>query len=90
MQVGLIVLDGWGLNPDESVRDAVRAADTPNFDRFRDTGAYTTLETHGRRVGLPERQMGNSEVGHLTIGAGRVVAQESARITDDIREGRRW
>jgi 2,3-bisphosphoglycerate-independent phosphoglycerate mutase len=86
MQVGLVILDGWGLNPDESARDAVRAADTPNVDRFREQGASTTLETHGRRVGLPEGQMGNSEVGHLTIGAGRVVKQETTRITDDIRE----
>ncbi|MFB6082964.1 MAG: 2,3-bisphosphoglycerate-independent phosphoglycerate mutase [Halorientalis sp.] len=87
MQVGLVILDGWGLNPDESARDAVRAADTPNVDRFRERGASTTLETHGRRVGLPEGQMGNSEVGHLTIGAGRVVKQETTRITDDIADG---
>jgi 2,3-bisphosphoglycerate-independent phosphoglycerate mutase len=87
MQVGLVILDGWGLNPDESARDAVRAADTPNVDRFREQGASTTLETHGRRVGLPEGQMGNSEVGHLNIGAGRVVKQETTRITDDIRDG---
>ncbi|MFB6164519.1 MAG: 2,3-bisphosphoglycerate-independent phosphoglycerate mutase [Haloarculaceae archaeon] len=88
MQVGLVILDGWGLNDDETVRDAVRAADTPNFDRYRETGAFGTLETHGRRVGLPEGQMGNSEVGHLNIGAGRVVTQEATRITDDAREGR--
>ena len=87
MQVGLVILDGWGLNPDERARDAVRAAATPNFDRYRDAGAATTLETHGRRVGLPEGQMGNSEVGHLTIGAGRVVKQEATRITDDIEAG---
>ena len=88
MQVGLVILDGWGLNPDDDARDAVRAADTPNFDRYRDAGAATTLETHGRRVGLPEGQMGNSEVGHLTIGAGRVVKQEATRITDDIEADR--
>ncbi|WP_336002118.1 2,3-bisphosphoglycerate-independent phosphoglycerate mutase [Halorientalis halophila] len=87
MQVGLVILDGWGLNPDESARDAVRAADTPNVDRFREQGAATTLETHGRRVGLPDGQMGNSEVGHLNIGAGRVVKQETTRITDDIVAG---
>ncbi|RXK51911.1 2,3-bisphosphoglycerate-independent phosphoglycerate mutase [Halorientalis pallida] len=87
MNVGLVILDGWGLNPDESARDAVRAADTPNVDRFREQGASSTLETHGRRVGLPEGQMGNSEVGHLNIGAGRVVKQETTRITDDIRDG---
>ncbi len=87
MKVGLVILDGWGLNPDLDARDAVRAADTPTFDRLRDSGPFGTLETHGGCVGLPDGQMGNSEVGHLTIGAGRVVYQESARITDAIR---RW
>jgi len=84
MKVGLVVLDGWALNPEAGVRDAVAAAATPTFDRIWTTGAHGTLETHGRRVGLPEGQMGNSEVGHLNIGAGRVVLQESARITDSI------
>ncbi|WP_276272812.1 2,3-bisphosphoglycerate-independent phosphoglycerate mutase [Haloarcula litorea] len=88
MQVGLVILDGWGLNPDENVRDAVAAADTPNFDRFWDAGAHSTLTTHGRRVGLPEGQMGNSEVGHLNIGAGRVVKQDSARVSDSIARSR--
>jgi 2,3-bisphosphoglycerate-independent phosphoglycerate mutase len=83
MDVGLVILDGWGLNPDPE-RDAVAAANTPTMDRYRAVGAAGTLETHGRRVGLPEGQMGNSEVGHLTVGAGRVVVQESARITDAI------
>ncbi|MFB6074728.1 MAG: 2,3-bisphosphoglycerate-independent phosphoglycerate mutase [Haloarculaceae archaeon] len=87
MQVALVILDGWGLNPDSEARDAVAAADTPNFDRYRAAGAFSTLETYGRRVGLPEGQMGNSEVGHLNIGAGRVVTQDSARITDDIEDG---
>ncbi|MBX0323756.1 2,3-bisphosphoglycerate-independent phosphoglycerate mutase [Halomicroarcula sp. F13] len=88
MQVGLVILDGWGLNPDDDVRDAVAAADTPNFDRYWDAGAHSTLETHGRRVGLPEGQMGNSEVGHLNIGAGRVVKQDSARVSDSIARSR--
>ncbi|MEF8813761.1 MAG: 2,3-bisphosphoglycerate-independent phosphoglycerate mutase [Halovenus sp.] len=83
MDVGLIILDGWGLNPDGG-RDAVAAAETPVFERLRTTGATGTLETHGRRVGLPEGQMGNSEVGHINIGAGRVVTQESARVTDAV------
>jgi len=87
MEAGLVILDGWGLNPDESARDAVRSAETPHFDRFREAGASSTLETHGRRVGLPEGQMGNSEVGHLNIGAGRVVKQDSTRVTDDIEDG---
>ena len=88
MQVGLVILDGWGLNPDESVRDAVAAADTPNFDRYWDEGTHSTLTTHGRQVGLPEGQMGNSEVGHLNIGAGRVVKQDSARVSDSIARSR--
>jgi 2,3-bisphosphoglycerate-independent phosphoglycerate mutase len=86
MDVGLVILDGWGL-ADGGTRDAVAAAETPNFDRYRAAGAATTLETHGPRVGLPAGQMGNSEVGHLTIGAGRVVEQASVRITDAIA---RW
>ena len=88
MDVGLVILDGWALAPDtQQGRDAVGAARTPNFDRLWETGAHSTLETHGRRVGLPEGQMGNSEVGHLNIGAGRVVKQESARVSDAIA---RW
>ena len=74
MQAALVILDGWGLG-DHDRRDAVKAADTPNFDRFADAGAYSTLDVSGRRVGLPDGQMGNSEVGHLNIGAGRVVKQ---------------
>ena len=88
MQVGLVILDGWGLNPDTDVRDAVAAAETPNFDGYREAGADSTLTTHGRRVGLPEGQMGNSEVGHLNIGAGRVVKQDSARVTDSVARSR--
>jgi 2,3-bisphosphoglycerate-independent phosphoglycerate mutase len=88
MDAGLIVLDGWGLNPETDVRDAVAAAETPNFDRYWADGAHSTLETHGRRVGLPEGQMGNSEVGHLNIGAGRVVKQDSARVSDSIARSR--
>ena len=86
MRGALIVLDGWGLG-DHDGRDAVRAADTPTFDRLRETGAFGTLRTHGRRVGLPEGQMGNSEVGHLNIGAGRVVRQAYTRIVDSIDDG---
>jgi len=87
MNVGLVILDGWGLNPDDNVRDAVAAADTPHFDRFWNEGAHSTLATFGRRVGLPSGQMGNSEVGHLNIGAGRVVTQESARISEAMEAG---
>jgi 2,3-bisphosphoglycerate-independent phosphoglycerate mutase len=87
VEVGLVILDGWGLNPDDDVRDAVETADTPNVDRYWWKGAHGTLVTYGRRVGLPEGQMGNSEVGHLNIGAGRVLKQESARVSDAIA---RW
>ncbi|GAA0645555.1 2,3-bisphosphoglycerate-independent phosphoglycerate mutase [Salarchaeum japonicum] len=86
MKAALVILDGWGLG-DHDRLDAVKAADTPNFDRLADAGAYGTLETHGRNVGLPGGQMGNSEVGHLTIGAGRVVLQEYTRINDAIEAG---
>jgi 2,3-bisphosphoglycerate-independent phosphoglycerate mutase len=86
MQAALIILDGWGLG-DHDRRDAVKAAATPNFDRLADAGAYATLDVSGRRVGLPDGQMGNSEVGHLNIGAGRVVKQAYTRIEDSIAEG---
>ncbi|WP_135821333.1 2,3-bisphosphoglycerate-independent phosphoglycerate mutase [Halostella litorea] len=101
MDAAVIILDGWGLsegNPRSDAdasddgrepggRDAVTGADTPNFDRLADAGAWGTLEVSGRRVGLPEGQMGNSEVGHLNIGAGRVVKQEYTRISDAIADG---
>ena len=85
MEAALIVLDGWGLG--NGGRDAVAAAETPVFDRLSESGAYGRLEVAGRRVGLPEGQMGNSEVGHLNIGAGRVVYQEYTRISDSIADG---
>ncbi|ELY77506.1 2,3-bisphosphoglycerate-independent phosphoglycerate mutase [Natrinema gari] len=85
MEAALIVLDGWGLG--DGGRDAVQAADTPVFDRLADAGADGRLEVAGRRVGLPDGQMGNSEVGHLNIGAGRVVYQEYTRISDSIADG---
>jgi len=86
MDAALVILDGWGL--DGSERNAVSTADTPTFDRLFDTGAAGVLDVSGRRVGLPDGQMGNSEVGHLNIGAGRVVTQPLARIDDAIdRDG---
>ena len=89
MDAALVVLDGWGLSdPDESDhRDAVRAAETPVFDRLCEGGAFGTLDATGRAVGLPDGQMGNSEVGHLTIGAGRVVNQAYTRIDDAVDAG---
>jgi len=87
MNAALVILDGWGLGDGSGGRDAVATADTPTFDRLRETGASGTLTPTGRTVGLPEGQMGNSEVGHLTIGAGRVVFQEYTRIEDAIERG---
>jgi 2,3-bisphosphoglycerate-independent phosphoglycerate mutase len=86
MEAALVILDGWGLDGGEG-RDAVAAAETPTFDRLARTGAYGTLSVSGRRVGLPDGQMGNSEVGHLNIGAGRVVKQAYTRIDDAIEDG---
>jgi 2,3-bisphosphoglycerate-independent phosphoglycerate mutase len=83
---GLIILDGWGIgNKDHS--DAVFSANTPNMDAYLSTYPTTTLTTFGEAVGLPAGQMGNSEVGHLNIGAGRVVYQELTRINKSIKEG---
>jgi len=86
MDAALIILDGWGI-ADHDRRDAVRAAETPSFDRYRETGAFGTLDASGRSVGLPEGGLGNSEVGHLTIGAGRIVEQAHTRINRSIAEG---
>ena len=82
----LVVLDGWGLN-DEKKGNAIALAGTPNMQRFWSQYPHTTLGTSGEAVGLPEGQMGNSEVGHLNIGAGRIVYQEFTRITRAIRDG---
>ena len=81
----LIILDGWGLNPDPAI-SAIEAAETPYFDSLWKTHPHATLITHGEDVGLPDGQMGNSEVGHLNIGAGRVIYQELARINKSIRD----
>ena len=82
----LVVLDGFGLAPD-GPGNAVSQANTPNFDELWATYPHTTLSTSGRDVGLPDGQMGNSEVGHLNLGAGAVVKQDLARIDDAIADG---
>ena len=84
--VMLAILDGWGWREDPA-DNAVRQANTPNFDRLWNTGPRAFLRTSGRDVGLPDGQMGNSEVGHLNIGAGRVVMQDLPRINDAIASG---
>ncbi len=75
----LMILDGWGFYPDPSV-SAIEKANTPNMDRLLKEYPNTTLDTFGLAVGLPEGQMGNSEVGHMNLGAGRVVFQNLVRI----------
>ncbi len=81
----LLILDGWGLGPKHSA-DAIYQANTPFFDGLMQQYPHSTLITYGEDVGLPEGQMGNSEVGHLNIGAGRIVWQELARINKAVRE----
>lgn len=81
----LCILDGFGLNPD-TLGNAITAAETPNFDRMWANNPHATLVTHGERVGLPAGQMGNSEVGHLNIGAGRVVEQWLVRIGKGLKD----
>ncbi len=82
----LMILDGWGWR-EEREGNAVMQANTPNFDRLYAENPHAFLTTCGPAVGLPEGQMGNSEVGHLNIGAGRVVKQELPRIDDAIVTG---
>lgn len=84
--VALLIVDGFALR-DETYGNAVAQAKKPNFDRYWNHYPHATLEASGLAVGLPEGQMGNSEVGHLNIGAGRVVYQDLTRITKSIREG---
>jgi 2,3-bisphosphoglycerate-independent phosphoglycerate mutase len=84
--VMLIVLDGWGWR-EQMADNAVRLAKTPNFNRLWAHGLHAFLRTSGRDVGLPPGQMGNSEVGHLNIGAGRVVMQDLPRIGEAIAAG---
>ncbi|MDA8049864.1 MAG: 2,3-bisphosphoglycerate-independent phosphoglycerate mutase [Rhodospirillales bacterium] len=84
--VMLVILDGWGCR-EEAADNAVRQARKPAFDRLRALAPHAFLRTSGRDVGLPDGQMGNSEVGHLNIGAGRVVTQELPRIDEAIAAG---
>ncbi|WP_087972619.1 2,3-bisphosphoglycerate-independent phosphoglycerate mutase [Oceanobacillus rekensis] len=82
----LIILDGFAIR-DEVKGNAVKQAKTPNFDRLWNKYAHSQLNASGHAVGLPEGQMGNSEVGHLNIGAGRVVYQSLTRVNLSIEEG---
>ena len=82
----LAILDGWGIN-DKEESNAVKMANTPNLDSIISQYPNTKIKTSGLDVGLPEGQMGNSEVGHTNIGAGRIVYQELTRITKSIKDG---
>ena len=84
--VGLIILDGWGLNSRKD-HNAVALARTPTMDGLRKNHPHTTLVTCGTRVGLPEGLMGNSEVGHLNLGAGRMAMQAMTRIDGWVKDG---
>ena len=82
----LIIMDGVGVR-ESSEHNAFKTANTPNLDRYFSTCSYTTLVCHGRAVGLPDGVMGNSEVGHVNIGAGRVVMQDLVRIDSAFETG---
>ena len=82
----LIILDGFGTNPSKQ-NNAVYEANTPNLDRYFGSNTHTTLQASGTPVGLPEGQMGNSEVGHLTIGCGTIIRQNLVRVDDAIADG---
>jgi len=82
----LIILDGFGVNPSR-INNAVQEADTPRLDEYFSRNSHTTLEACGSSVGLPDGQMGNSEVGHMTLGSGTVIRQDLVRINDEIETG---
>jgi 2,3-bisphosphoglycerate-independent phosphoglycerate mutase len=86
LPVLLLILDGFG-HRDDPTDNAIAAAHTPNWDRMRADYPHTLIDTFGRAVGLPEGQMGNSEVGHMNLGAGRIVYQDLTRIEAAIESG---
>lgn len=83
----LIIMDGYGLGDPKDPTNAVEQSHHKNFTLFEEMYPHTTLEASGLAVGLPKGQMGNSEVGHLNIGAGRIIYQELTRITKDVEDG---
>ena len=85
-KVVLAIMDGWGIR-DEKEGNAIKEANTPNFDMLCKTYPHTKIYAEGEHVGLPAGQMGNSEVGHLNLGAGRIVFQELSRINNEIKTG---
>ncbi len=82
----LIILDGFGVNPSR-INNAVQEARTPRLDEYFSRNSHTTLDACGSAVGLPDGQMGNSEVGHMTLGCGSVMRQDLVRINDEIENG---
>ena len=86
MRVAFVVLDGWGM-AESGPGNAIELADTPVFDELWANHSHTTLTAWGPAVGLPEGQMGNSEVGHLNLGAGAIVKQDLLRIDESIEDG---
>ena len=84
--MAVIILDGFGLRG-ELTANAVAQANMPNYEKYKNVYPHTTLTAHGEAVGLPEGQMGNSEVGHLNLGAGRIVYQSLTRINVAIKDG---
>lgn len=83
----LCILDGFGIGDEKNPHNAIAQAKTPNYDRFLKSYPHSKLETSGLAVGLPEGQIGNSEVGHMSIGAGRVIFQDLPKINNAILDG---
>src|SRR3546814_2528496 len=84
--VVLLILDGWG-HRDDPADNALAQADLPNWRRLWSGSPHTLIHTEGRHVGLPDGQMGNSEVGHMNLGAGRIVYQDLTRVDAAIEDG---
>ena len=85
--VMLMVLDGWGINDNLNEVNAIREVHPKNFERLSNEYSNTRINAAGEYVGLPDGQMGNSEVGHLNLGAGRVIYQPLVKISKEIRTG---
>lgn len=85
-KLALIILDGFGINTKTPIHNAIIQADAPVFKKLF-SESYTTLQCCGRAVGLPDGQMGNSEVGHMTIGSGRIIKQYLVEIDDILDDG---
>ncbi|BDU50138.1 2,3-bisphosphoglycerate-independent phosphoglycerate mutase [Haliovirga abyssi] len=85
--VMLMILDGWGINNNLDEKNAIRESNPENFNNYWNSYPHTTILASGEAVGLPEGQMGNSEVGHLNIGSGRVIYQPLVKISKEIKDG---